>query len=191
MGWRLFVAVDLGDRVRRELERLLPELQRAAPRARWVKPENAHLTLAFLGSREERDVPALAVALEAVARDFAPLALEAAGGGTFGSSRRPRVLWMGIGGELEAFTALHRRVEEALVPLGYQPERREFRPHLTLARAKDPGGEPALARCAGRLEGRSLGQARVDRLILFRSQPGPGGSRYTPLAEPRLSGARC
>jgi 2'-5' RNA ligase len=153
-----------------------------------VPPENAHLTLAFLGSTEDAKVPELSKALEAVAARAGPFDLQLRGGGAFGSPKRPRVLWVGVEGDTAALHQLHGWTEAALQPLGYQPEHRDYRPHLTLARARDPRGDPTLARCAGALANRVLGAARIDRLILFRSQPGPGGSKYTPLAEPPLSG---
>lgn len=188
MGWRLFVAVDLGAKVRRALEALEAELKALAPKARWVPPENAHLTLAFLGSMEEAKVPELSAALEAVARRARPFDLQVRGGGGFGSSKKPRVLWVGVEGDTAQLQQLHEWTEAALQPLGYQPEHRDFRPHLTLARARDPRGDPKLSRCAAALAERALGESRIDRLILFRSHPGPGGSKYTPLAEPPLQG---
>ncbi|HYV47738.1 MAG TPA: RNA 2',3'-cyclic phosphodiesterase [Myxococcaceae bacterium] len=188
MGWRLFVAVDLGAKVRRALEALQSELSTLAPRARWGPPSNAHLTLAFLGSMEEAKVPELSRALEGVATRAAPFDLQLRGGGAFGSPKKPRVLWVGVEGDTARLHQLQAWTGSALQPLGYEPEERDYRPHLTLARARDPRGDPGLARCAGALADRALGAARVDRLILFRSQPGPGGSKYTPLAEPPLSG---
>jgi 2'-5' RNA ligase len=188
MGWRLFVAVDLGAAVRRALDELERELKPLARDVRWVAPENAHLTLAFLGSMEEALVPELAKALGEVAAGAAPLQLRLQGGGAFGSSRKPRVLWVGVEGDVARLQALHERTGAALQPFGYQPEAREYRPHLTLARARDPRGDQDLARCAEALTGRSLGAARIDRVILFRSQPGPGRSKYTPMAEPALEG---
>lgn len=188
MGWRLFVAVSLGHQVQRALEKAQEELRPKAPKARWVDPEKAHLTLAFLGSTEEALVPKLSESLAAVAAGAAPFELQISGGGAFGAQKHPRVLWTGVEGDTAALAALHQAVEAALLPFGYQPEQRAFRPHLTLARARDPKGDRGLARCAELLAGRSFGEARIDRLILFRSELKPGGSRYTPLAEPALGG---
>lgn len=186
MGLRLFVAVDLGEKVRRSMERLLEELRPLAPEARWVAPEKAHLTLAFLGSTEESLVPRLVEALRAAAAAAAPFQLRIQGGGAFGSRQRPRVLWAGVEGDTAALLALHGRTDAGLQPLGYQPEAREYRPHLTLARARDPRGDRGLRPCAEALDGRSLGVAQIDRLILFRSELRRGGAHYTPLAEVAL-----
>src|SRR5262245_61036966 len=117
MGWRLFVAVDLGAPVRRALERLQRELQPLARDARWVDPENAHLTLAFLGSMEETLVPALSGALGKVAAPAAPFDLRLEGGGAFGGSKKPRVLWVGVEGDVAQLQALHASTEAALQPL--------------------------------------------------------------------------
>src|SRR6185295_11606101 len=119
MGWRLFVAVDLGTAVRRALDELERELKPLARDARWVAPENAHLTLAFLGSMEEARVPELSKALGPVAAGAAPFELRLQGGGAFGSSRKPRVLWVGVEGDVATLQALHGRTEAALQPFGY------------------------------------------------------------------------
>jgi RNA 2',3'-cyclic 3'-phosphodiesterase len=186
MGLRLFVAVDLGASVRRSMERLQQELRPLAPGARWVSPEKAHLTLAFLGSTEASRVPGLVEALRAAGAEVPPFQLEIEGGGAFGSRQRPHVLWAGVAGDTAALVELHRRTDAGLQPLGYQPEEREYRPHLTLARAADPRGDKGLRRCAEAMEGRSLGAARIDRVILFRSELKRGGAVYTPLAEEAL-----
>jgi RNA 2',3'-cyclic 3'-phosphodiesterase len=185
-GIRLFAAVDLGEEVRRSAARLVADLVTVAPRARWVRPQGVHLTLAFLGSTDPSRVDALAGALSAVARAHRALTLRITGGGTFGGRSRPRVLWSGVTGDVEALLALQASVVAALEPIGLERETRAFSPHLTLARSKDPRGDPDLANCAGSLAGQVLGEAAVDRLILYRSQPGPGGSVYTALAEPPL-----
>ena len=75
---------------------------------------------------------------------------------------------------------------QALRPLGFEPEARAFRPHLTLARARDPRGDPALAPCAEELANVDCGEARIDALVLYRSDLSRSGARYTALARPAL-----
>src|SRR6185436_3872818 len=176
MGLRLFVALDLGDSIRRGMGKLIARLEDRAPKARWVNPHNVHLTLAFLGQTEEALVPKLESALAEVASRARPFELEVAGAGGFGTKAHPRVLWVGVEGELAALHELHQSVEKALAPFGYQPEHRAFRPHLTLARTKELRGDPALAKCVADAGEKPLGSTRVDRVILFRSQLGPGGA---------------
>lgn len=184
---RLFVAVDPPEPLRSALGAEIEGLRRLAPGAKWVRPESIHVTLAFLGATDDEKVPAISQALERVGRAHRPLVLEARGGGAFGGKRKPRVLWVGLEGDLEPLAMLQKAVEEALVPLGYQPEERAFRPHLTLARARDPRGDPALAPCAEELQTASLGSFPVEELILYRSDLSPKGAVYTPVARAPLA----
>jgi 2'-5' RNA ligase len=185
---RLFIAVDLGHGVREAVARKLDELHGLAPRARWLKPDALHVTLSFLGEvAEERLAPLRTLVTEVAARHPA-FTLGAAGGGAFGSPKRPKVLWVGLSGELERLKALQAELAQALAGWGHPPEERAFSPHLTLARAKDPRGEATLAGCVRALEGASFGEGRIDKLILFHSQLSPKGAVHTPLVEAPLGG---
>lgn len=180
---RLFVAVTLGPTIESHAVSALPRLKGLAPRARWVPPTNLHLTLSFLGQVEAERVPALAEALSRVGAAHAPLVLTIEGGGGFGAPSHPRVLWAGVGGDTKALGALQADVVEALRPLGFEPEHRDYTAHLTLARAKVPRGDRQLSECVHALQGEKWGEARVDRLILFESL----GGQYHPRAEAPLS----
>lgn len=185
---RLFVAVDPSESVVRSIASHLEGLEPLAPKARWSHPEALHLTLAFIGEVDEARVPAYIEALEPVGRFHGPIGLEAKGSGTFGPPLHPRVLWVGLSGAVPELASLRADVAAALLPLGFQEETRPFAPHLTLARARVPRGDPALALAAEKGADVSLGLFTVDTLILYRSQPGPSGSRYTALARIPLSG---
>jgi 2'-5' RNA ligase len=180
---RLFVAVTLGESIESQARAALERLKGLAPRARWVPPENLHLTLSFLGEVEAERVPALAEALQRVGSAHAPLVLTVGEGGSFGSPSHPRVLWADIRGDTAALGALQAEVVEALRPLGFPPEERAFTAHLTLARARLPRGDRELTECVRALHGSQWGEARVDRLVLFESLRG----RYVPRAEAPLS----
>jgi 2'-5' RNA ligase len=183
---RLFIAVELGEEVRSRIAVELGSLQRIAPDAKWVRVESMHVTLAFLGHLPEEKVPAIRSAIEKAAATGHPLSLHARGLGSFGSSRRPRVLWVGLHGEMELLAQSQHRLEAELVPLGYQPERRAFNPHLTLARARNPSGDAKLLRCLEYGRDLDFGRAQVDRIVLFRSDLSPKGARYTALHESRF-----
>jgi len=185
---RLFIAIDLGEEVRTAVSSQLAKLQPLAPNAKWVRVEGMHVTLAFLGYIDDDRVPQVKDIAEEVASRHGRVSLSVEGIGGFGSSTRPRVLWLGLTGDIAALAALKSDLEERLAPLGYEPEKRPFKPHLTLARARMPSGDPALARCIGSCRTSSFGRAQVDRLIIFRSDLSPKGARYTALCEPRLSG---
>lgn len=185
---RLFVALDLGPAVSAGVARAIASARLAAPQAKWVVPDGAHLTLAFLGAVEEAHVPAITAALAQATAGRGPLALSVGGAGTFGKAAYPRVVWLGVTGEVRALASLQRAVAAALAPLGFPQEDRPFHPHLTLARAREIRGDRSLARAAERLATFEAGLARVDRLSLMQSHLGRGGAHYEEVAAVPLGG---
>lgn len=185
---RLFVAVDPGAEVVSGVERAIAALRPAAPGAKWVKAEALHLTLAFLGERDPGDVPGIGEALSRAAAGHGPIALRLRGGGVFGRPQRPRVLWAGCEGEVEALAALRRDVVSALAPLGYRPDREQWSAHLTLARAREQGGDRRLTECIPELAKVDFGAARIEEVRLYESELRPEGPRYRVAASARLAG---
>jgi 2'-5' RNA ligase len=178
---RLFVAVDPSAPIRARLGEAIARLRPRAPSAKWVDAGGLHVTLAFLGDVEEDCVPAITSAIAEVARARAPITLRFTGGGAFGG-KRPRVLWAAIGGEIAALAEAQGALAAALVPQGYTPESRPFTAHLTLARAREPRGDAMLAACAEALGGEDFGEARVEAMVLYRSDLSPKGAKYTAVA---------
>ena len=187
---RLFVAVSPGNELCERIEQALETLRPLSPSSKWVRAENCHITLAFLGQVDDAKVPAVAAAVEGAAAGHAPLSLRFGSGGSFGRTRRPRVLWASVTGDTDALAAVQKAVVEALAPLGFPPEDRAFTAHLTLARARDQGGDAGLAACAEALQAIDLGETRVDEVILFRSDLSAAGPRYTPVIRAPLGGRR-
>ena len=189
-AFRLFVAVEPSDAVRRRLGALRKELERAAGRhaaeVRWVAPENVHLTLQFLGAVPEERVAPVEQALAEAARTSAPLQLELHGAGAFPSARRARVLWAGVRGEVAPLASLVTELGRRLAPLGYPPEERPFSPHLTLGRARDPRGVSGMAAALTAHEEGPGVRWPVTELVLFRSHLSPRGPTYEALAHAPL-----
>lgn len=132
---RLFVALSLPDDLRRDLSGLSCGL----PGARWVAPENLHLTLRFIGEVDGHDAEDIDAALSGIR--FPRFALTVAGVGEFGDDRRLRSLWAGVEPN-EMLDRLQAKVEQAVRRAGQPPEKRKFKPHVTLARFKShPGGK--------------------------------------------------
>jgi 2'-5' RNA ligase len=190
---RLFVALDPPDAVRRRLGAIAGEMRRLAGRAagevKWVAPENVHLTLQFLGAVPEERVADVERAVAAAAAASRPLRLEVRGAGGFPSARRPRVLWAGVGGDVEALSALVAGLGRLLAPLGYPPEERSFSPHLTLGRARDARGAPGLGGALAHASADEGVPWLADALTLFQSRLSPSGPRYHVLARAPLGGA--
>ncbi len=159
----------------------LARVRRLAPSAKWVDIGSMHVTLVFLGDTPDEMLTELQTVLGAAARLHAPFELRVQGTGVFGG-RSPHVLWTGVGGDVEAITAVQRDLVEAITPLGWTPEDRPYSPHLTLARARDRRGDRALAACADTLAGEDFGVTRVDGAILYRSDLTHLGPRYTQIA---------
>lgn len=183
---RLFVAVELGDRIRDRVAAAIEQVRRCSPGSKWVRPEGAHLTLVFLGWVSDARVDAHRDVVRRSAARHGALTLKVAGSGSFGSPGRPRVLWLGVGGQTEALEALQRDLVAELMPLGLVPEERVFRPHLTLARARDKSGDRGLAEAAEVRRDADLGEARVEHLVLFRSELSACGARYSALERAAL-----
>jgi 2'-5' RNA ligase len=191
---RSFVAVELGDQVKQRLAEIQRQLKATAPSGsvRWVQPDSIHLTLKFLGDVPEERIGALVAALERTCAPVAPLAFVVAGAGCFPDARRPNVVWIGVEDASGQLRALQQAVEQALNPLGYPPEGRPFKPHLTLGRANRSAPVADLRKVGelvSRLEVGRLGQVEVAEIVLMRSDLSPAGARYTPLAHIPLRGA--
>jgi 2'-5' RNA ligase len=143
-----------------------------------------HLTLKFLGQLPLDKVAAVIAILDKVADDCPPLQLTAAEVGGFPQRHRPRVLWMGIGGENERLHRLQQAIQTGLATLGWPPEKRPFQGHLTLARAK---GRRPLERVVGDILTRCTPEEamtfQADRLTLFRSRLRPGGAIHNPIKQ--------
>lgn len=178
---RLFVAVDPAPEVRDAVKAALDRIKPLAPTARWVDPAAMHVTLAFLGDIAERDIPGLTEAIAGAAARSAPMDVRFTGGGTFGG-KRPRVLWIGVVGDLGALGEAHVNLGAALAPHGYKHDHPELTPHLTLARAGDRAGNPALDACADAIANEDFGPTRIAEVVLYQSDLSSSGARYTPLA---------
>ena len=183
---RLFLAVELPREIKEALDRIVADVRGAGIRGlRAVNPEGIHLTLKFLGEVDRSRIERIVDEARRVARAHRPFTLELEGLGGFPSGDAPRVLWVGITGDTEPMLALQRELEEALEPLGFSKERREFRPHLTFARVGERSSTADRRRASKILEAIHLGpglQIPVSGLSLMRSTLLPGGARYDRLA---------
>ena len=164
----------------------------AGPRLRWVRPEAMHLTLRFLGETPGARAPAIERALAATAAASAPIDLRLGALGTFGG-RRPRVVWVGLEGDLAALAACAAMLNRSLAAEGFPDDPRPLRPHLTLARLSGRAGRGAHARLRSLVAAAPSKPAvagfRVEALELIRSELRPDGPRYTTLLTTGLGGA--
>jgi RNA 2',3'-cyclic 3'-phosphodiesterase len=183
---RLFIAADIDDATRAQLalardaiQKVLAEA-RVPPRLTWVKDDNAHVTLRFIGEAPEQTASTIQETL-AASLHIEPFDVRWEKLGTFGGSRNPRVIWIAPTSGLEPFTKLAEQVNAQLAPVIGPGESRPFKPHLTLARVKEPGKgvdwERALA--AFRFTPTIV---RIDHVTLYQSRLSPKGPTYTALS---------
>jgi len=178
---RAFLAVELPDNLRAGLAQVQGELKRGRADVRWVAPGNIHLTLKFFGNVPDDEIEALAAAAREAAAETPPLQIKVTSAGAFPSPTAPRVVWLGLGGDLVPLTQLFYRLEKAYAALGYPPEGRAFNPHLTLGRVKSPANRDKLARLLASRPPVDWPPFAVEELILFQSVLSPKGSTYTAL----------
>jgi RNA 2',3'-cyclic 3'-phosphodiesterase len=172
---RAFVALEIPMDMRERIAALVSSLKPSLPDVRWLAPDTFHLTLRFLGPSSTEALAALEAPLRAAAAASAPMTVRVRGLGVFPAPRAARVLWLGLSLP-PSLLDLQAACERSAVAVGYPPEGRPFRAHLTLGRWREP--RPFVP-----LPHEELGEARVDRLVLFRSDLKPAGAVHTPLLE--------
>jgi 2'-5' RNA ligase len=185
---RAFLAVPVTTPALEAGTLLLDQLRAALPEVRWVRPEGLHLTLRFWPDLAETDVPrVLAAAQEPITRAV-PFDATLGGLGAFPRPGDERVLWLGMrSGDAEAIT-LQAEVDRALDAAGFPGEQRPFHPHVTLGRPRQRLDDKVRARWRSFADA-VLPPYAVREVWLYRSHPGPGGSRYEVLQRLPLGGA--
>jgi len=176
---RLFIALEIPVAVRENLAALLKSLQAISPETGWVRPENLHLTLKFIGEVCETKLAAIRSALATVRSDR-PVTLRFRGLGFFPDEKHPRVFWAGIEASPNLKT-LSADIDKATERLGIPREQRPFSPHLTLARFGSPGLPEKLRAAIQENAARELGSLRTSQFHLIESKLQPSGAEYTTL----------
>lgn len=180
---RSFIAFELPDAVISLLDTVQQELTSLRLRARWVRPANIHLTLKFLGDINVGQIDDIGAAMADAAEDCPPLTLAVDGIGFFPGMRRPRVIWLGLGGQIQALQNLQRNLEDRLATLGFAKEKRSFKAHLTLGRMREAVDPAIIGRAAEQYAELGNPQFTADRMILFRSDLQPSGAVYSQLKQ--------
>lgn len=177
---RTFIAVPLPVQCQSMLDQTQKELRSHNAEVGWVAIPSIHLTLKFLGEVDPEIIPELAQNLESVSRSEHAFELTLRGLGCFPNPRSPRVIWCGIEGETDALLRLQQNVDSVCGELGFAPENRSFKPHLTLGRVKGKRNLQALTDCikiGSVLESRF----KADCFNIYRSTLKPQGAVYSVL----------
>ncbi len=134
---RSFIAIELPQDLKTELAGLQAKLKVDRPRVKWVSPDGIHLTLKFLGDVDASRISQVSQAMTEAVKGIAPFELTAGQLGVFPNYERVQVVWVGLEGDLTTLDRLYRQLEDGLSKIGFPPEQRGFKPHLTLARVAD------------------------------------------------------
>ena len=182
---RLFIAWPLPHEIEQELGRIGFLLKQKGGRVSWVASKNIHLTARFLGDTDEKLVPDIGALINEVAVTCGPVECTLDRLGAFPDLRRPRVIWVGLGGDIEFLQRMADQLEQGLQEQGFEKEAKRFRPHLTLARVRESHQLDALLMAVHQFRVTPMAFT-FDRLVLFKSTLTPSGSIYERLHEAKL-----
>ena len=178
---RTFIALELPQELKKALADLQAELRSRTDCVRWVKPEQIHLTLKFLGPTEEGLVEPVARILSNLAQGVTPFRTQIAGLGAFPNSRNPKIIWVGMPGDQGNLLQFQEQLEDALAHVGFAKEKRPFSPHLTLGRVKEGKGKRELEQLIETYQSKDLGSFAADTIVFFRSDLHPTGPVHSVL----------
>ncbi len=187
---RAFIAIELSSDMKHSLAQLIERLKSADLRGiRWVNPESIHLTLKFLGDIPQSQVDEIVAVITSCANQSHPFALSLGELGSFPKLDAPRVLLVGLNGDIDELTPLQQGIEDGLQNLGFQREKRPFSPHLTLARMRDRAtlrDRKQVGLAFAEAQGPEEASMEVRSLSLMKSTLTPSGAVYTRLASAAL-----
>jgi 2'-5' RNA ligase len=177
---RAFIAVDIPQETKMDIDRLISGFRADGSGIRWVKAANLHLTLRFLGDIPQESMPQLAESLKANVDGFGTFDLMLKGIGAFPNLRRPRVIWIGTDKGTDRLSELAGRVEKSCVDSGFGRADKKFSSHLTIGRVKFPKGLDRLLGKIGKTEFESP-EFDVGEISVVKSDLSPAGPKYTKL----------
>lgn len=183
---RAFIACDIPEALLEKISSIQDKLKGLDADVSWTKVSSIHITLKFLGDLEEGLVDKVEAVIKEASKGQPPFDISIKGSGSFPNLKNPRVIWLGIDDRAKGLTNLQRALEEGLKALGFEPEEREFRPHLTFGRVKGAKGKERLSSAVSGLKEIEIGSFTVDRVILYKSELKPTGAVYTKLMDTKL-----
>jgi len=183
---RTFIALELPPAVISLLHKVQQDLKRINIGARWVRPENIHITLKFLGDINPGDIDKIGAAMTAAAIEFPPVTLTVRGIGVFPGIKRPRVIWVGLGGGIRSLLSLQSRLEQELAGAGFPKDKRSFKAHLTLGRIKQSVNPAVIRQMISEYATLSSDDFSCNQVILFKSDLKPSGAVYSKLKQTNL-----
>lgn len=183
--FRTFIALELSEPVKKSLVRVQQQIGSKTGGIKWVRPENMHLTLKFLGATAEDKIGAVAEVLARAAAGVTGIEMVVSGFGAFPNRSNPKVVWAGLETG-DVLFKLHKEIDLSLEPLGFQREKRPFSPHLTLGRVRDAKARKMLRTVFEKIPAEPIGWFTADRLTFYKSELMPQGPVYSILKQMNL-----
>lgn len=188
MNKRIFAAIDISAEARSKVADYMENLRNEFRHLRvgWERSEKLHLTLKFYGDTNENQLENLNRALEKLAKQVSIFKLQILETGIFPSRHNPRILWLGIRDEQKCLSKINSLLEEESEKIGFVKEKRSFKPHLTIARAREPHKASELA--ARHLQNHfETSEFEVSELVIYESRLQKNGSIYSVIARYELA----
>lgn len=177
---RLFIAIDISEETRRKAKDCLQNLRQDFRdlRVGWERAEKLHLTLKFLGDVDESQLNELIKSVEIVANQIEKFSIQILETGQFGK----RVLWLGVKDEAGNLLKIHELLETECEKIGFARETKNFNPHLTIARLREPNKSALLVKkhLQNKFEAEEF---EVSEIVIYESQLFPNGSKYLKVKE--------
>lgn len=183
---RTFIAIEIPGNIISKIRELQEGIKAYGFKIRWVRAENIHLTLKFLGDVDAIKINEIAKAVSKTVEGYTPISLQAKGIGVFPGIKRPRVLWVGLTGQLESLVRLQKTLDEKLEVLGFPKEKRPFKGHLTMGRIKDKIDVKKFSDALMAFRSFESETFAADQIILYKSELKPAGAVYTELSSASL-----
>jgi 2'-5' RNA ligase len=184
---RTFIAIKIasGESMKEIYNHFREDLSRE--KIKWVNPDSMHITLCFLGDTNEEKIQRLRDEIEKTVSLFPPLKLDFQGCGVFKNLRDPRVIWFGLE-ENELLKDLKNSLDSTIEPFGFMPDKRDFMPHLTMARIKWIRDISVLEDLINAYKDEPLQVSDIGEVIYYESILKPDGPEYIPLLNATLDG---
>jgi 2'-5' RNA ligase len=184
---RIFVAVEISEAARRRVADYIENLRKEFPKIRvgWEKPEKLHLTLKFLGDCGEKQLSELEKIVEEISAEISNFKIQISETGVFPNARNPRVLWIDVKDEAGNLARINERLETECEKIGFEKERRNYVPHLTIGRVREPNRARELAQ--KHLENKfEPVEFTVSKIVIYESRLQPTGSVYSVVSSYKL-----
>lgn len=183
---RSFIAIELNEKFHSTIAELEQYLKTFNADVKWVKPQNAHLTLKFLGDVPAKNIDVVKDFLSTSLKNISPFSIELTTLGAFVRRGIPQVIWIGLGGDIERIKRIVEILEEGLGQQGFKKERREFSAHITLGRVRSSKNCAGLTTALQNYPVPVGIRQDVTHVTLFKSNLTPQGPIYEPLGKVEL-----